>query len=78
MSDMAYDYFNQLDSLDLHDLEILSDKISNLISQKKKTYDSEVEKGLAFFDSIKGSVNREINEKAELAEALNEKYACIN
>ena len=32
MSDMAYDYFNQLDSLDLHDLEILSDKISNLIS----------------------------------------------
>ena len=36
MSDMAYEYFNQLDKLDLPDLEALFDKISGLIFSKKK------------------------------------------
>ena len=66
MSDLAYSYYKQLDTLDLPDLEILFDKISSLIFSKKKAYNSEIENGLAFFDSIKGSVNREINEKEEL------------
>ena len=35
MSDIAYKYFTQLDSLDLSDLEILFDKISSLIFSKK-------------------------------------------
>ncbi|HBB14551.1 MAG TPA: hypothetical protein DCZ76_09775 [Treponema sp.] len=78
MSDLAYSYYNQLDTLDLPDLEILFDKISNLILSKKKNYNSEIENGLAFFDSIKGSVNREINEKEELLAAVDEKYACSN
>ena len=40
-----------------------------MIFSKKKTYNSEIENGLAFFDSIKGSVNHEINEKEELLTA---------
>ena len=75
MSDLAYAYYQQLDTLDLPDSEILFDKISNLIFSKKKTYNSEIENGLAFFDSIKGSVNHEINEKEELLTAVDEKYA---
>ncbi len=78
MSDLAYNYFKQLDSLDLSDLEILFDKISNLIFTKKKSYGSEIEKGLAFFDSIKGSVDREINIEEELSSAFDEKYAYSN
>ena len=35
MSDLAYSYYKQLDTLDLPDLEILFDKISNLILSKK-------------------------------------------
>lgn len=77
MSDVAYKYFNQLDSLDLPDLEILSDRIKSLIvsAKKKKDRDKEIAAGLAFFDSIKGSIDREIDVKAELASALDEKYA---
>ena len=78
MSDLAYSYYKQLDTLDLPDLEILFDKISNLILSKKKNYNSEIENGLAFFDSIKGSVNREINAKEELLAAVDEKYAYSN
>lgn len=78
MSDMAYDYFNQLDSLDLSDLEILFDKINNLIFTKKKTSDLQIEEGLAYFNSIKGSISREINEKEELINARDEKYAYSN
>lgn len=48
MSDLAYSYYKQLDTLDLPDLEILFDKISNLILSKKKNYNSEIENGLAF------------------------------
>lgn len=75
---MAYDYFNQLDSLDLSDLEILFDKIRNLIFSKKNSNNSETENALSYFDSIKGSVNRIINEKEELSAALDEKYAYSN
>lgn len=75
MSDLAYSYYKQLDTLDLPDLEILFDKISDLIFSKKKAYNSEIKNGLAFFDSIKGSVNHEINEKEELLTAVDEKYA---
>jgi len=78
MSDIAYDYYNKLDTLDLPDLEILFDKISSLICSKKKNYNSEIEAGLSFFNSIKGTVNREINEKEELMSALDEKYAYTN
>ena len=78
MSDMAYEYFNQLDKLDLPDLEALFDKISGLIFSKKKNVSSERQKGLDFFNNIKGSVNREIDEKEELAAALDEKYAHSN
>ena len=35
MSNIAYKYFTQLDSLDLSDLEILFGKISSLIFSKK-------------------------------------------
>ncbi len=63
MSDMACEYFNQLDNLDLPDLEALFDIISGLIFSKKKNVSSEMQKGLDFFSNIKGSVNREINEK---------------
>lgn len=75
MSDIAYKYFTQLDSLELSDLEILFDRISSLIFSKKKIHSHEIEGGLAFFDSIKGSVDREINAEEELASALDEKYA---
>ena len=75
MTDLAFEYYNKLDSLDLHDLEILSDKISELILAKKKNSDSEIKNGLAYFNSIKGSVNREINEKEELVLSLEERYS---
>ena len=78
MSDLAYSYYNQLDTLDLPDLEILLDKISNLIFSKKEPKSSEIENGLPFFNSIKGSVTSEINAKAELESALDEKYAYFN
>ena len=78
MSDQAYEYYNQLDTLDLSDLEILFDKISNLILSKKIKTNSEIKEGLAFFSSIKGSVKHEINEKEELVSALEEKYAYSN
>ena len=75
MTDLAYEYYNQLDSLDSPDLEILSDKISKLILAKKKNSDYEIKDGLAYFNSIKGSVNREINEKEELVLSLEERYS---
>ena len=78
MSDQAYEYFNQLDTLDLPDLEILFEKISNLIFSKKIKTNTEIEEGLVFFNSIKGSVNHTLNEKAELTSALEEKYAYSN
>ena len=53
MSDSAFNYFNRLDSLDLSDLEILSDKITTLIFKKKKTDTLQVEEGLSFFNNIK-------------------------
>ncbi|UTC66519.1 MULTISPECIES: hypothetical protein [unclassified Treponema] len=61
MSDIAYSYFNQLDNLELPDLEILAEKINTLIFYKKKTNDSSIENGLSFFNSIKGTVKREID-----------------
>lgn len=75
MSDSAFNYFNRLDSLDLSDLEILSDKITTLIFKKKKTDTLQIKEGLFFFNNIKGSVNRKIDEKQELKEALDEKYS---
>lgn len=75
MSDIAYSYFNQLDTLELSDLEILSERINTLIFYKKQTDISSIESGLSFFDSIKGSVKREIDAVKELSEALDEKYA---
>ena len=35
MSDLALQYYNSVDKLDLHDLEILSQKITSLIFKKK-------------------------------------------
>lgn len=78
MSDLAYKYYNQLDTLDLSDLEILLDKINRLIFTKKESQNSEIESGLAFFNSIKGSVQREIKLEEELVSALDEKYANSN
>ena len=75
MSDIAYSYFNQLDTLELSDLEILSERINTLIFYKKQMNISSIESGLSFFDSIKGSVKREIDAVKELSEALDEKYA---
>lgn len=75
MSDQAYEYYNKLNTLDLSDLEILFDKISNLILSKKIKTNSEINEGLSFFTSIKGSFMHEINEKEELVSALEEKYA---
>ena len=75
MSDSAFNYFNRLDSLDLSDLEILSDKITTLIFKKKKTDSLQIKEGLSFFNNIKGSVDRKIDEKQELKEALDEKYS---
>ena len=78
MTDIAYSYFKQLDALELSDLEILSEKINTLILYKKKADNSLIENGLSFFNSIKGSVKREIDAEKELSEALNEKYAYLN
>ena len=78
MSDSAFNYFNRLDSLDLSDLEILSDKITTLIFKKKKTDTLQIKEGLFFFNNIKGSVNRKIDEKQELKEVLDEKYSYSN
>ena len=78
MSEAVLNYFNQLDTLNLSDLEILADKINTLISNKRKSNKSQIEAGIAYFNSIRGSVKRDINVKEELAEALDEKYAHIN
>ena len=78
MSEAVLNYFNQLDTLNLSDLEILADKINILISNKRKSNKSQIEAGIAYFNSIRGSVKRDINVKEELAEALDEKYAHIN
>ncbi|WP_428771690.1 hypothetical protein V1L52_06205 [Treponema sp. HNW] len=78
MADIAYSYFDRLDTLELSDLELLSEKINTLIFYKKKANDSSIENGLSFFNSIKGTVKHEINAKKELSEALDEKYAYSN
>lgn len=49
VSDSAFNYFNRLDSLDLSDLEILSDKITTLIFKKKKIDSLQIEEGGVFF-----------------------------
>ena len=48
MTDIAYSYFNQLDTLEVPELEILSQKINTLISNKKKDDDLSIENGLFF------------------------------
>ena len=75
MSDIAYSYFNQLDTLELPDLEMLSAKINTLISYKQNTVGSSVKNGLSFFNSIKGSIKHKIDAEKELTQALDEKYA---
>ena len=71
MSDIAHSYFDQLDSLELSDLEMLSEKINTLIFYKKNTNGSSVENGLSFFNSLKGIVKRKIDAEKELSQALN-------
>lgn len=78
MSDLALQYYNSIDKLDLHDLEILSQKITSLIFKKKAKEDDSVKKGLAYFNSIKGTVTREIDVDKELSESLREKYEDID
>lgn len=78
MSDLALQYYNSIDKLDLHDLEILSQKITSLIFKKKAKENDAVKEGLAYFNSIKGSVTREINADKELSESLREKYEDID
>ena len=75
MADIVYSYFDQLDSLELPDLEMLSEKINALIFYKKNTNDASVEKGVSFFNSLKGSVKYKIDAEKELFQALDEKYA---
>jgi len=78
MSDLALQYYNSVDKLNLHDLEILSQKITSLIFKKKAKEDDAVKDGLAYFNSIKGSVTREIDADEELSESLKEKYENID
>lgn len=78
MSNIDYSDFNKLDTLELPDLEILSERINALISYKKRTNDVTVEEGLAFFSGIKGSVKHEIDLEKELSKALDEKYVYSN
>ena len=78
MSDLAVKYYESVDTLDLHDLEVLSQKISSLIFKKKAKEDKSVKDGLNFFNSIKGTVNREIDADYELSESLKEKYENID
>ena len=78
MSNLAYMYYNELETLDLSELEILSDKIKSLIYMKKTKSEEQSKKGVKFFNGIKGSVKSEINADQELFEALEEKYANIN
>lgn len=73
MSDLALQYYNSVDKLDLHDLEILSQKITSLIFKKKAKENDVVKNGLAYFNGIKGSVTREIDADKELSESLREK-----
>ena len=75
MSNIAYSYFDQLDTLELPDLEMLSERINTLIFYKKNTHNSSVENGLSFFNSLKGSVKRKIDAEKEFSQALDEKYA---
>ena len=67
MSNIAYSYFDQLDTLELPDLEMLSERINTLIFYKKNTHDSSVENGLSFFNSLKGSVKRRFQKKRQKA-----------
>lgn len=83
MSDLALQYFNAFDTLELPDLEILSEKIAALIFKKKAKKDNTVEEGIAFFNSIKGTVNREINAEKELSiqeglDLLNKITGCVS
>lgn len=78
MSDLALQYYNSVDKLDLNDLEILSQKITSLIFKKKAKEDDSVKEGLAYFNSIKGTVTREIDADKELSESLREKYEDID
>ena len=68
MSDLALQYYNSIDKLDLHDLEILSQKITSLIFKKKAKEDDSVKKGLAYFNIIKGTVTREIQSREPFSE----------
>lgn len=78
MSDLALQYYNSVDKLDLHDLEILSQKITSLIFKKKAKEDNAVKDGLAYFNSIKGTVTRDIDADEELSKSLKEKYENID
>jgi len=78
MSDLALQYYNSVDTLNLEDLEILSERISALIFKKKANEDKDIKDGLDFFNNIKGTVNREINAESELIDAMKEKYENID
>ena len=75
VSDSAFNYFNRLDSLDLSDLEILSDKITTLIFKKRKSIVCRLKKEVSFFNKIKDSADRKIDEKQELKKVFDEKYS---
>lgn len=46
--------------------------------KQRSESDLDIQAGLTFFENLKGSVDREINEKEELNSARDEKYAYIN
>ena len=75
MSDSAFNYFNRLDSLDLSDLEILSDKITTLIFKKRKSIVCRLKRGVSFLNKMKDSADRKIDEKQELKKVFDEKYS---
>lgn len=49
-------------------MEILSQKITSLIFKKKAKENDAVKEGLAYFNSIKDTVTREIDADKELSE----------
>lgn len=75
MSDIAFaELQTQVESLPFYQIVLLKEQVDKIIEKEKKS-DSFVSEGLAWLDSIAGSVHREIDFKKEREEWRDEKYA---
>ncbi len=80
MSELAFaELQSQVEALPYYQMIILQEKINRLVEkEKERESDSFIKEGLAWLDSISGSIHREIDYKKEREEWRDEKYGHID